>query len=92
MENQTISGFVEKQHEEKAEREAAKRLRGPSDCHKTFKIMPDGNFLQETYHPCFINPALLIFGIRSQYSHQSRSFFLTSMFMRSFKLQLDVQI
>jgi hypothetical protein len=48
MENPLITGFNEKQHEEKLGRGAAKRLEGqasPSDCRKTAKKNSEEDFL-----------------------------------------------
>jgi len=55
MGNPLIAGFDEIQHEPKTLAWSGKTTEGqasPSDCHKTAKMMSDGEFLWTTYHRC----------------------------------------
>ena len=53
MENPLIAGFVEIQHEPKKWAWSGKTTEGqggPSDCHKTARMMYNDEFLLTTYH------------------------------------------
>jgi hypothetical protein len=63
MKHPPIAGFVEKQHEAWPWAWSGKTTEsqaGPSDCHKTARIMSDADFLSATYQSCFMKLEYLV--------------------------------